>query len=168
MSMNGVPFIEELVYDPSAGPLRYLWLAYIDSVDLTQHCKKAFVGETSQRVATRLIQDAAAPVIFRDVTLDEAPARAFYLCGVSTPYVWAKNVHLAFVYDSNAAIDFEAGAVRARLHNARQLSIVAQDIDPSHPKATDTHYATCRNWQFAWTFEKMRRHGELNKRPRVF
>ena len=149
--MSTPPLVERLTYDPADGVLRYLWLQYIEGVDLDQHCKKSFVGTTSQRIATRLIQGVDHSLEFSSVLLDEGPARAYYLCGVSDPYVYTNNVHLAFVSAPGESFDFESGPITARFLDARRLPITTSDIDSSHPHASDPAYATCRNWQFAWS-----------------
>jgi hypothetical protein len=158
-----IPIIQRLEYDPRKGKLEYLWLEYIESVDLEQHCKRTFIGTTSRKVGTRLISGARNPVIFKHVILNEGDARAFYLCGVSDPYVWRNNVHLAFVADQNSTIEFDSHSIHAVIVGARQIEITRDDIDFNHPKAHDRFFHTCRNWQFAWTFERLRKARKLAK-----
>ncbi|MCB2228728.1 MAG: hypothetical protein KQH53_18780 [Desulfarculaceae bacterium] len=127
-----------------SGSFRYMWLKYIQGVDLDQHCSSGLLGPFSEKVGPTMGANPKA-------ALNEAEALAYYLCGVTLPYRWADNFHLAFVYDPESEIDIERHGIKVRILGAREVPI--HEVDPErclakhhlHKKA----YATCRNWQFA-------------------
>ena len=138
------PVIDRMVVD---APFRYLWLKYIQGVDLDQHCSKGLLGPYSEKVGPGI-------GMTKNVALDEAEALAYYLCGVSMPYRWENNFHLAFVPDPEGVIDIDRLGIKLKITGAHEVPI--KEVDPErcqaphhlHKKA----YATCRNWQFANQF----------------
>jgi hypothetical protein len=142
----------------SAGGFSTIWLVYVQAVDLTEHCINTFIGPHSKRV----VRDAEE----QTARLDEHPVPlAYYLCGVTYPYSWADNAHLAFEY---AAGHYWHGpalvpGLTVTLQDARPLDGWGPaSIPDGAPHAGEFLYRTCRNWQFAWHL-----HRELGAEDRL-
>lgn len=124
------------------GKFRYLWLKYINGIDLTNHCAKCLLGTYSKKISNTTV-DA------NDLVLDESEAVVYYLCGVSTPYNWNKNFHLAFKEKEGSSVKVDYNGIEIELENAERILFSKDDIDLLDPNANKEVYATCRNWQFA-------------------
>jgi hypothetical protein len=117
---------------------RFLWLKYVQGVNLNVHCAKCLKGSYSKRIdRTRQYSQM--------IGLDEDGAKYYYLCGVAEPYIWAKNFHLAFELAPGEMLHYESNGIEIAIIHARQIEI--KTLGPeSHP---DKAFFTCRNWQFA-------------------
>lgn len=122
----------------------YLWLKYVNGVDLKVHCAKSLLGEYSKKIST------STKEIDEPIELNEAECKAYYLCGVSKPYNWSKNFHLAFKEKDGARISIERNGILIEIENAEEIPISAEYINPLDPNANKKAYYTCRNWQFAY------------------
>lgn len=131
-----------------SSPFRYLWLKYVIDVDLSQHCAKCLIGAFSKKIDNKLKEE-------KDILLDEAPARAYYLCGVSQSYAWVRNVHLAFREKEGEILRFKSNGIEVIIENAERIKFNTDDIELNDPNAKKKIYATCRNWQFAHHFKKI-------------
>lgn len=119
---------------------KYLWLRYINGVDLTQHCARTFIGRYDERFHGFLSD-------IRNVELQEA--RWYYLCGVDSHGQWARNLHLAFVASAGSEINLDNSLIECRIVNARQIHFDNSYIDWSLPQAKKKEFNTCRNWWFS-------------------
>lgn len=125
-------------------PFKYLWLKHITGIDLSVHCAKCLKGEYISRINNRITTE-------KDICLQDG---IYYLCGVSLPYVWDNNFHLAFAYSQGETIDYCSNGIHILIKNARALPISTEYIDWGNPKAKSKAYNTCRNWQFAHYLNK--------------
>lgn len=124
-------------------PFRYLWLKYVTGTNLNRHCAQCLKGEYSERIPTE-------PGIYRDIALDEQPAKILYLCGVSKPYNWNRNFHLPMIAAEGESFRHSHLWITVEVLNARPLPIETKAMhEIAHPKLGDRKYHTCRNWQFA-------------------
>jgi len=122
---------------------RYLWLKYVTGVNLEQHCAKCLKGQYSKKINPHVNG-------FEKIVLDESHADYYYLCGVSIPYKWEKNFHLAFKYMQGSIIELERLGIKIKIRGAELIPIIPtplSEIDSFHKH--DPAYNTCRNWQFA-------------------
>lgn len=126
---------------------KYLWLKYVNDVNLNVHCAKSLLGDYSKKISTKKGS-------YTNIVLDESDYKAIYLCGVAFPYVWEKNFHLAFKYSKGDILKYNSNGIDITIKNAVRLPIDIKYIDFSHPKAKFKCYYTCRNWQFAHWFNK--------------
>lgn len=129
------------------GRFKYLWLKYVTGVDLSVHCARCLKGAYSNKVGTKVTEG-------KDIPLDEAEAKAYYLCGVTMPFNWSKNFHLAFVEEEGSLLEVSENGIDIVIENARRIDIVPDYINPYDPNAHKKAYSTCRNWQFAYMFHK--------------
>ncbi len=123
-------------------PMKYIWLKYVTGVDLSNHCAKCLKGAFSNRLD-------ATTAHAEDIKLDEAKANIFYLCGVSQPFRWVKNFHLAFRHKEGETLEFKSNGIHVIIENAERIKFSSDDIAPDAPNIEKKAYSTCRNWQFA-------------------
>lgn len=129
------------------GKFKYLWLKYINGIDLTNHCAKCLLGTYSKKISNTTAEAA-------EITLDESGAIVYYLCGVSMPYNWNKNFHLAFKEKPGSSVKVNYNGIEIELDNAEQILFSMDDINPADPNANKPVFSTCRNWQFAHYLRK--------------
>jgi hypothetical protein len=129
------------------GRWKYTWLKYVQGVNLDHHCIRSLQGPASKKVSTNVLVKGKV----RDITatLDEAPANAYYLCGISDPYVWEHNVHVAFTYAEGQTFTVEARGMTVVVQDGERVAIYASAVPASDPHILDREYTTCRNYQFA-------------------
>lgn len=131
-----------------SGRFRYLWLKRVTGVNLSVHCARCLRGAYDRRVSPGVGELSGA---------DLEPG-VHYLCGVSSPYRWADNFHMAFVDCPGSTATARRNGVEVVVSGARELPIDGSCVDASDPNSRRREYATCRNWQFAsW----LARHPEL-------
>jgi len=124
-------------------PFRYLWLKYVTGVNLGVHCAQCLKGDYSIQISP---DTGKRP----EILLDEHPSKVVYLCGVSKPYDWSKNFHLAMREVEGESFEVDQLGIRMTVENAIPLPIEAETMKANaHPKLADKAYSTCRNWQFA-------------------
>lgn len=128
---------------------KYLWLKSVTGVDLTVHCARCLKGEYDNRVNSK-IKKVENIALAGDI---------YYLCGVSLPYVWSNNFHLAFEESNGNHFVFENNGVKISVENAKMIYFSDEDIDKTLPQAKRKEFFTCRNWQFA---NKIMRRFETN------
>ena len=126
-----MPYIKEAKI---TAPFKYLWLKYTNGFDLTEHCAKCLLGEYEKSVSPKGISV---------MELKEAPY--YYLCGVSMPFVWANNFHLAFRAEQGSTIVCNKNGISIVIENAVEIPITQPIVQLTHKK----EFTTCRNWQFA-------------------
>ena len=122
------------------GAFRYLWLKHVTGVDLSVHCARCLLGEYDNRISDDTRHASG-------LVLPSAPFH--YLCGVSSPYVWARNFHLAFREKEGYIVEVARHGIRIVIEDAEEVPFGETDIDPLDPHAHLKAYRTCRNWQFA-------------------
>ena len=114
------------------------WLKSVEDVDLSKHCIGCLVGKRNYDIK----QESGCTVSLKS-------NRIWYLCGVTYPYIWENNFHLAFKYSPGQRIVIDRKGVKLVLQNAEEIPITDEYIDWELPQAKDPKFHTCRNWQFA-------------------
>lgn len=125
-------------------PFRYLWLKRVTGVDLSVHCARCLKGQYMDNINPRNPH----------TTYIQLANGIYYLCGVSLPYNWAKNFHIAFEYSEGSRIEYAKNGISVVIENAVELPISESYIDQTDPNAWKKEYRTCRNWQFAHYLHK--------------
>lgn len=117
----------------------YIWLKKVEGVDLDKHCARCLLGEYDNRISKSTLEE-------HDLELQDG---IYYLCGVTYPYKWADNFHLAFRNKKGSNISYEYQGIRVEIKDAERLPIDARYINQSNKHTGQKAYSTCRNWQFA-------------------
>ena len=127
---------------------RYFWGKRVTGFNPQHHCAKCLSGDYIKTVSARMIGNHPH-MLGMDGDL-------IYLCGVSSPYKWDNNLHLALICDSTAE------SFTHNLYNGQILKISgARPIEFNNIAALNQFpylsksFLTCRNFQFgAQYFEK--------------
>lgn len=122
-------------------PFKYLWMKYVTGVNLNVHCARCLEGTYSKRL------DNKGPIAL-PLPLDEVEAKYFYICGVSSPYKWENNFHLAFRYKKGSIIAGQENGIQIVIEDAEYINI-EKKAHYQHENGILRTYYTCRNWQFA-------------------
>lgn len=84
----------------------------------------------------------------KPIHIEADPGEVLYLCGVSAPYVWSRNFHLALVVQ-------HGGLVRTNAYTGDVVEISGCDLIPFDDAearrrfpAKGSAYLSCRNYQF--------------------
>ncbi len=120
---------------------KYFWMKRVTGFNPEVHCARCLRGDYENIVGSRMAANAPQ-------RLNAAPGEVFYLCGVSTPYRWEKNAHLAFLAERNstATLDLYTGD-RVIITNARAIPFTDEAARYQYPDK-GAAYLTCRNFQF--------------------
>lgn len=119
------------------------WLKSVEDVNLNKHCIECLVGKRNYQIT----QESGCTVC-----LDAN--KIWYLCGVTYPYRWENNFHLAMEYSPGDIFTVKRNGVELKVFNAKEIPITDEYIDWDLPQAADRKFNTCRNWQFANYFAK--------------
>lgn len=121
---------------------RFLWAKRVRGFDPAVHCARCLVGPYVQPFGRRMA--ANQPLV-----ISAQPGAVLYFCGVSLPYRWESNLHLAVEARPGASCEVTA-------YNGDMLRIegaAALPFDDSAARARfpgfGPAFLTCRNFQFA-------------------
>jgi hypothetical protein len=120
---------------------RYFWLKRVHGFDPSQHCARCLKGHYIDAVSATMPTN-------RRIHIEADPGEVLYLCGVSAPYVWDRNFHLALIVEHGAR-------VRTTAYTGDEIEIdgadflefddhAARRLFPEKGEA----FLTCRNFQF--------------------
>jgi len=119
----------------------YFWLKRINGFNPAVHCAKCLNGVYESGFGRSMPTN-------KPVLVNAEAGELFYLCGVSTPYRWEHNAHLALIAEEGATVWFETyrGDV-ITIKNAKAIPFddkAAKRLFPNRGAA----FLTCRNFQF--------------------
>jgi hypothetical protein len=120
---------------------RYLWLKTVEGFNPKVHCARCLTGTYSKLFSPRML-------VNQTITEDYPEGMLLYFCGVSSPYRWNNNLHLAGKVTPGAVAEVEA-------YNGDKLIVTGLDAIAinSEPAAAlyptlGKEFLTCRNFQF--------------------
>ena len=149
-----VAVIRRFEHDPRVQRYRFFWIKYVKSVNLEEHCQPCLKGPTSKLLGTRDIGGATTSVIKADLMLNESAAEFIYICGVTEPYNWASNFHMALRVQAGESCRKTWPGIDIELESAVELEISDAHMDQEFHRFVERLYRTCRNAHFAWAFHK--------------
>ena len=129
---------------PKGSAWRYLWAKSVRAFDPRQHCAKCLVGAYETRFGLSMESDDL-------IALDGyQPGALIYFCGVSKPYRWERNLHLAVRVTGE---DQDVASVSA--YNGDEITVAgAQEVLFNDGAALNLYggkgdaFVSCRNFQF--------------------
>lgn len=142
--------LSKLRYRPREQVFKYLWMKYVDEVDLRRHCLECLIGVKSKKIRSQMLQGVKEETVWSGIDLDESASQLIYICGVTDPYVWRNNLHAAMRLDPEAVTEVEQAGIYLLVEGAELLEIREAAVDPEFPRWQELSYRTCRNLQFAW------------------
>jgi hypothetical protein len=126
---------------PRLSGFRYFWLKSVRGFNPAAHCARCLVGNYDPRIKADMQTNEA-------IEIDHLEGMILYLCGVSTPYRWANNLHLPMRVKSG--ISFFADT-----YNGDRIAIEGAELLTFDDRAArrlfpdrGSHFLTCRNFQF--------------------
>lgn len=123
---------------------KYIWLKYVNGVDLSQHCARCLIGTYENRVNAQTYE-------YNDLVLKESPY--YYFC---TVWQYATNIHIAFKEKEGSKIIVDNDYCYAEILNAERIVFDKSRINKALPQASKSVFNTCRNWWFAnWVFNEV-------------
>lgn len=134
-----VTIIEEIIVEKQWS---FIWLMYVNGIDLRKHCKPCLKGYTSKKIGIWTKHKI-------NVYLDESKAKYYYLCGGSYPYKWENNFHLAWKEKLGKSFEYTSNGITIKIKNGERVEFSEEDIPKNRKYANLKEYHTCRNWQFA-------------------
>lgn len=134
--------VPQIILMKNTGRFKYLWMKYVNGVDLSHHCANALKGSYS-----KIINPKVEQLVVK--SLDEDFASFIYICGVATPYKWENNFHLAMMPKKHESIGIARNGIEITVHDAIEIPITKLE-EYHHPKGNVPAFNTCRNWQFAY------------------
>lgn len=120
---------------------RYFWMKRVIGFSPSAHCARCLSGTYVNEVGLRM-------PINSEIEIQAIKGDILYLCGVSTPYQHARNLHLAFKIQAgcNAEVESYTGDI-VKISGAKKLP-----FDDQVARATfqnkGASFLTCRNFQF--------------------
>lgn len=123
-------------------PFQYLWLKYVNDTNLKVHCARCLIGKYDNRINPNI-------TLIEDMPLNQSESKYYYLCGVSKPYNWNNNFHLAFKKKIGSILTYQNNGISIILENAERIMFDETDIDLNDENSKKYEYYSCRNWQFA-------------------
>lgn len=120
---------------------RYFWLKRVTGFDSALHCARCLKGHYVSEVGTGM-------PVNEQVQIEADPGDVLYLCGVSAPYRWERNFHLALRVEPGAAVrtGCYTGDVVSIL-GADYISFDDREARRRFPNLSEA-YLSCRNFQF--------------------
>lgn len=119
------------------GSYKYVWLKYVNSVDLSQHCARCLNGTYESRINANTHS-------YSDLKLKQS--KYYYFCTVGQ---YETNIHIAFREKTGSKIVIDNEYCYVEISNAEQIIFDNSRIDWTLPQAAHRYYNTCRNWWFA-------------------
>lgn len=120
---------------------RYFWLKRVHGFDPAQHCARCLKGHYVDAVNATMVTN-------KPIHIEADPGDLLYLCGVSAPYVWARNFHLALIVE-------HGGLVRTTAYTSDVIEINGCDLisfDDAEARRRfpdkGEAFLSCRNFQF--------------------
>lgn len=124
---------------------RFLWMKRVKGFRSDFHCARCLEGSFVKGLGTSLATNVPHAVAADDGDL-------FYLCGVSAPYVWANNLHMALCAKAGSVVTVAA-------YNGEVFTVEHAELVPFDDVAARRRFAgrgseflTCRNFQFGAHF----------------
>jgi hypothetical protein len=123
---------------------KYFWGKKVTAFNDKYHCAKSLVGEYSKVINNKMKCNEYIEVE-KELTNE---GDIFYICGVSTPYIWKNNFHLALLIK-------EGEKCLKEMYNGDVIEVIgAKEIYFDYKIAYSNYsykgkaFTTCRNFQF--------------------
>ncbi len=119
---------------------RYFWAKRVKGFDNTHHCAKCLIGSYVKAVGVNMEPQ-------ENVEANLKPGEVLYVCGVSLPYAWKNNFHIA--------LEEGEETITRRFYNGQEITFEGVKEIPFEGKLAFERYSkkglpftTCRNFQF--------------------
>jgi hypothetical protein len=118
---------------------RHFWAKHVRGFDGGKHCARCLVGSYEKLIS------ASMPLgVWADINL---AGDVLYICGVSNPYRWEKNFHLAVKNGGNRVTETLYNGVAVTVDGAEKVVFDDAAARELYPRR-GAEFLTCRNFQF--------------------
>jgi hypothetical protein len=121
----------------------YFWAKHARGFDNTKHCARCLPGSYEKSFSKDMPLNVVLDVTFRE--------KAFYICGVSKPYRWGNNFHLALVPGTGTVIRKTYNGINVIAEGAEEFVFNGEAAAAKYPQYGG-EFLTCRNFQFGVSF----------------
>jgi hypothetical protein len=135
-------------------PFMYFWGKYVNDFNIKVHCAKCLIGHYSNFIKKE--------TDLFEFELNEFPFKYFYICGVSKPYRWHENFHLALKESKGKNLYVKENGIEAWIEDAERIEI--QKLDYPEEYSSQKPFHTCRNWQFGYQMFALNNQGFFSTR----
>lgn len=109
----------------------YFWTKTITSINLNQHCAKTFNGD------------------YLNGNIIETKEKDVYICGVSKPFSYGNNLHVALKEKIGNNITIHEKDVVINVYDAERIEVIPLAKGESHHESGNRkEFWSCRNWQY--------------------
>ena len=127
--------------NPKIQGFRYLWLKTVEGFNPKVHCARCLKGTYSKKFSPRMIPNAPIPEEYPEGML-------LYFCGVSSPYRWNNNLHLAGRVTPGAIAEVETyNGDKLIVTGLEAITIKPEPAAELYP-SLGKEFLTCRNFPF--------------------
>jgi len=128
----------------------YLWAKKIEGFDPSVHCAKCLLGKYSRQFSPQMQSNIW-------IESDYKVGDILYFCGVSTPYKWSNNLHIAGIVSKGSIFQMVTyTGDRIVLRNFERLEF-DEAIATNKYHALGDRFLTCRNFQFGASLSELLR-----------
>jgi hypothetical protein len=116
-------------------------MKHVTGFDPSVHCARCLRGKYEPLIGVRM-------GVNEPIHLSMNPKEVLYLCGVSAPYRWANNLHIAVEAHEGGVVSVPTytGDI-ITFHGACEISFDANQARQRFPEKSEA-FLTCRNFQF--------------------
>lgn len=120
---------------------KYFWMKNVTGFDESVHCARCLRGSYHKLTGVRMPVNDRVPIFAKD-------GDVIYLCGVSTPYRWSNNFHVAARIKAGSVIHARthAGDI-VNLYDCERIQFDDTEARRRFPHLSEA-YLSCRNFQF--------------------
>jgi hypothetical protein len=122
---------------------KYFWAKHVRGFNNERHCAKCLLGGYE-----KLIRATMPLGVWLDIPVS---ADVLYICGVSQPYRWANNFHLAVKNGGNRIEKTLYNGVKITLEGVEEVYFDGEKAAERYPNLGE-EFLTCRNFQFGVSF----------------
>jgi hypothetical protein len=117
------------------------WGKTVEGFDDSVHCINCLIGHKIKEVNKHMRTNVPLEIMVHE-------GEAFYLCGVTYPYEWPLNLHLAVIAEEGAMAEKKmSNGDTAIIYGGRELPI-DERFALEYYKDKGRLFYTCRNFQF--------------------
>ena len=128
----------------------YLWAKKIEGFEPSVHCAKCLIGKYSSQFSPKMQSNVW-------IESEYKVGDILYFCGVSAPYKWSNNLHIAGIVSEGSMFHMVSyTGDRIAIRNFERLEFDHAIATDKYPDLSD-RFLTCRNFQFGASLAELLR-----------
>lgn len=126
---------------PKINGFRYLWLKEVKAFNPEFHCAMSLVGSYNKSFSPKMPANT-------EIEADYPEGALLYFCGVTTPYKWNDNFHLAGSVKSGESLSITTHLGDELIVKGLELIYFDDKAARRNHPNLSAKFLTCRNFQF--------------------